>query len=114
MNDNFKAFTQATGITVAFTGSKGFEADITAQIAAGSAPDIIDFPQPGLLAGFVKQGKIVDSAKLVPIDFLKKNYLQSWLDMSTIAGSKRTTRQGGGLNRLCGKLLVWYSKKQID
>ena len=52
-----------TGITIAYQGSKEFEASIKAAIDSGTAPDVIDFPQPGLIASFAKQGKIVDLSK---------------------------------------------------
>lgn len=108
-----KAFEDATGIDIQYEGSKEFEASISARIQAGDAPDIIDFPQPGLLAGFVKQGKIVDASTLVPMDWLKKNYIQSWLDMATMAGPNGNV-QGGVWHRYNGKSLVWYPKKAFD
>lgn len=113
-NDNFKAFEDATGIDVQYSGGKEFEANITAQIAAGNAPDLIDFPQPGFLAGFVKQGKITDAAKLVPMDWLKKNYSQDWLDMAAMTGADGNPQQGGIWHRDSTKSLVWYPKKAFD
>ena len=82
-----KAFEEATGITIQYQGTKEFEASIGTQMAAGTAPDIIDFPQPGLLGTFFKQGKVVPVTKLVPESWLKENYKQSWLDMATMPGA---------------------------
>lgn len=113
-NNTYVDFTKATGITVQFVGTKEFEANIGTRLAAGDAPDIIDFPQPGLLATFVKQGKILDAAKLVPMDWLKKNYLQSWLDMSTMVGPDGNPVQGGVWQSFSAKSLVWYPKKAFD
>lgn len=108
-----KAFEDATGIDIQYEGSKEFEASIAARIAAGDAPDIIDFPQPGLLATFAKQGKIVDASKLVPMEWLQKNYIGSWLDMANLAGQSGNI-QGGVWHRFNGKSLVWYPKKAFD
>ena len=54
------AFEEATGIDIQYEGSKEFEAAISIRIEAGDAPDIADFPQPGLLSTFVKQGYVID------------------------------------------------------
>lgn len=109
-----KAFEQATGITIEYVGSKEFEASIGTQMAAGTAPDVIDFPQPGLLAGFFKQGKVIPATKFVPESWLKENYKQSWLDMATMTDSSGNPAQSGVWWRFNGKSLVWYPKKAFD
>ena len=48
-DDSVKAFEEATGIDIQYEGSKEFEASITIRLDGGDAPDIVDFPQPGLL-----------------------------------------------------------------
>ncbi|MFN8454642.1 MAG: hypothetical protein U0401_08225 [Anaerolineae bacterium] len=39
-----------------------FEASISIQVDANDAPDVVDYPQPGLLYGanFAREGKVVD------------------------------------------------------
>ena len=59
-NNSVADFEEKTGIDIQYEGSKEFEASISIRVDAGDAPDIVDFPQPGLLANFVKQGKVVD------------------------------------------------------
>ena len=59
-DESVKAFEEATGIDIQYTGSKEFEASITIKVDGGSPPDIVDFPQPGLLANMVKKGQVVD------------------------------------------------------
>jgi hypothetical protein len=51
-----KEFEEKTGIDVQYEGSKEFETTISIRVDAGDAPDIADFPQPGLLANFVRGG----------------------------------------------------------
>ncbi|MBN1660652.1 MAG: carbohydrate ABC transporter substrate-binding protein, partial [Anaerolineae bacterium] len=50
-NESMKAFEEATGIDINYIGNKEFEGSISIRVDAGDAPDIADFPQPGLLAG---------------------------------------------------------------
>ncbi len=106
-------FEAKTGIDIQYQGSKEFEASIKAAMDAGNAPDIIDFPQPGLLAAFARQGKIIDVSKFLNLDALKANYNQSWLDMATMPG-KEGNIMAGVWERVNGKSLVWYPKKAWD
>jgi alpha-glucoside transport system substrate-binding protein len=92
-----------TGIDIQYTGSKEFEAAIRAVVEGGSPPDIADFPQPGLLKGFVDDGYVVDVSTFLNPEWLQQNYLQSWLDMSQMNGIT-----AGVWNRFNGKSLVWY------
>ncbi|GAB6988580.1 ABC transporter substrate-binding protein [Paenibacillus pini] len=110
---SIKDFEEKTGIDIQYEGSKEFEATINIRVDGGSAPDIADFPQPGLLASIAKTGKVVDLTKVLDQDKLKKNYNQSWLDMSTMDG-KDGKIMAGIWNRSNVKSLVWYPKKQFE
>ncbi len=112
-NAAIKEFEDATGIDIQYEGSKEFEASIKIRVDGGNPPDLVDFPQPGLLANFVAQDKVVDVSKIVNADWLKENYKQSWSDMATMAGSKGPIT-AGIWNRVNGKSLVWYPKKAFD
>jgi alpha-glucoside transport system substrate-binding protein len=108
-----KDFEDKTGIDIQYEGTKEFEATISARVDAGDAPDIVDFPQPGLLANFVKGGKVVDISKYLDVEALKTNYNQSWLDMATMQGPNGPI-MAGVWERVNGKSLVWYPKAQFD
>lgn len=112
-NDSVKDFSTKTGITITYTGSKEFEASIRIAVEGGSAPDIVDFPQPGLLASFVASGKVIDLTPVIKADWLKTNYKQSWLDMATMPGPKGPITAGIWA-RANGKDLVWYPKAAFD
>ena len=103
------AFEEATGIDVQYIGGKEFEASISVRVDAGNAPDIADFPQPGLLSSFVAQGKVVDPTSYIPMNWLQQQYNQSWLDMGTMEG-----QVAGVWHRFNGKSLVWYPKAQFE
>lgn len=106
-------FEEATGIDIQYEGSKEFEASITVRVQAGDAPDIVDFPQPGLLGTFAQQGKVVPATVMVPEAWLAENYLQSWLDMATMEGPDGPD-QYGVWQRFNAKSLVWYPKAAFD
>ncbi|MEJ5201358.1 MAG: ABC transporter substrate-binding protein [Anaerolineales bacterium] len=112
-DNSIKRFEDATGIDIQYEGSKEFEASITIRVEGGSAPDIVDFPQPGLLNTMVKKGKVVDLTNVVSQDWLKKNYNQSWLDMATMEGPNGKV-MAGVWGRVNGKSLVWYPKAEFD
>ena len=111
-NESVKDFSAKTGIAIQYEGSKEFEASITVRVEGGNAPDIVDFPQPGLLAGFAKKGKVVDLNKALDPKF-KNNYIQSWLDMATMAGPNGKI-MAGLWARANTKGTIWYNKKAFD
>ncbi|HRV95121.1 MAG TPA: ABC transporter substrate-binding protein [Anaerolineae bacterium] len=106
-------FEEATGIDVKYEGSKEFEANISVRVDANDAPDVVDYPQPGLLGNFASEGKIVDVSTFMDMDALKDNYNQSWLDMATMDGPDGPI-MAGVWHRVAGKSIIWYPKKQFD
>ncbi|MCX7023084.1 MAG: ABC transporter substrate-binding protein [Spirochaetes bacterium] len=112
-NASMQAFMNRTGIKVEYEGSKEFEASIAIRIDGGNPPDIVDFPQPGLLENFVKKGKVIDLNKVLDMKKVKANYIQSWLDMATMTGPKGKI-MAGVWGRVNAKSLVWYPKKEFD
>lgn len=113
-NAAVKEFEDWTGIDIKYTGSKEFEAAIRASVDAKAAPDVVDFPQPGLLKDIVGKGAVVDVSTYLNADWLKQNYKQSWLDMAQIAGPDGKKITAGVWNRNNGKSLVWYPKTAWD
>lgn len=108
-----KKFEDATGIDVQYEGTKEFESIISTRVDGGDAPDIAGFPQPGLLRNFVADGKIVDVSEFLPAEYLQEQYLESWIDMSTMEGPDGPIT-AGVWNRFNGKSLVWYNKVAFD
>lgn len=111
--ESVKAFEMETGIDIQYEGSKEFEASIGIAIEGGNPPDIVDFPQPGLLSNFVRKGYVVDLNKVLDMGKVKSNYIQSWLDMATME-SPQGPIMAGIWGRVNGKSLVWYNKKEFD
>jgi alpha-glucoside transport system substrate-binding protein len=112
-DESIVAFEDATGIDIQYEGSKEFEASITIRVDGGDAPDIVDFPQPGLLSTMVAKGQVVDLNGVIDTDWLAKNYIQSWLDMGTMEGPDGPI-MAGVWGRANGKSLVFYPKAEFD
>jgi alpha-glucoside transport system substrate-binding protein len=112
--DTLKDFSDKSGITIEYVGGKEFEKGISVKVDGGNPPDIADFPQPGLAARFAAQGKVVDLNKVLNMDFVKKNYNKSWLDMATMKGKDGQPMMAGVWERVNGKSLVWYPKASFD
>ena len=111
--DTIKGFEEATGIDIQYEGSKEFEASISVKVDGNNAPDIADFPQPGLLAGFVKDGKVVDVSTFLDDEYMQGQYLQSWLDMAMMEAPDGPI-MAGVWQRFNGKSQVWYPKAAFD
>ena len=108
-NESMKAFQDATGITVNYVGSKEFEGSIAVRVDAGDAPDIVDFPQPGLFGDFVRSGDIVPVTDFISEDWLSRQYNPGWREFNTVDGV-----EAGVMHRYSGKSLVWYPKASWD
>jgi alpha-glucoside transport system substrate-binding protein len=112
-NTSVQCFQEQTGITVQYVGGKEFESHIRVSVEGGSPPDIADFPQPGLLASFVKEGKVIDPSTFLPADYLSQQYTQGWLDVTKMQGSSGPML-AGVMARYNAKSQVWYPKKAFD
>jgi alpha-glucoside transport system substrate-binding protein len=112
-NSSMKAFEDATGIDIQYTGSKEFEATINTRVEGGNPPDIADMPQPGLLASIAKGGKVIDANKMVNPAWLKENYNQGYLDTATV-DTPSGKILGGVFQRVNAKSLVWYPKAAFE
>jgi alpha-glucoside transport system substrate-binding protein len=113
-NENVKAFEEATGIDIQYESSKQFEATISTRADAGNVPDIADFPQPGLMGNLARAGKLIDVLTYMDEDYLKGQYIDSWLDMATQPGPDGKPIMVGVWERVNVKSLVWYPKKAFE
>jgi alpha-glucoside transport system substrate-binding protein len=113
-NQSIADFQAKTGISIVYAGTKEFEASIRIQIDGNDAPDIADFPQPGLLASFAAQGKVIDASTVVNPAWLKQNYSQAWLTLAQMKNKDGSTFMGGIWARASGKDIIYYPKKAFD
>lgn len=103
-------FIDATGIVVQNGSSKNYEEQARIDIAAGSPANITILPQPGLLADFAKQGKLVDLGEETT-KWLTDNYSagSSWAALGQYEGKDGAVRQYAFPYKQEVKSLVWYS-----
>jgi alpha-glucoside transport system substrate-binding protein len=111
--DTLKPFEEATGITIEYIGNDQFENSITRRVEDGYAPDLADFPQPGLLASLAKTGKVIDLTTVISQTWLKQNYHPTWLQISQMPGPSSSI-QAGVWWRANYKSLVWYPKPAFE
>jgi alpha-glucoside transport system substrate-binding protein len=102
-------FEETTGITVNYEGSSEFETLITIRVEGGDAPDIAGFPQPGLMAQFVRQGAIPDHAQFLDVAQLRENYSDAWINLATANG-----QLSGVFYRASTKSIVWYPVEPFE
>ena len=115
--NKFKAqwtdFQAKTGITVKLVPGSTTES-IAVKAQSGTIEDIVNFPQPGTMGSYAKQGKIIDLNKVIKPDWLKKNYNQGFIDTNTVADASGGKMLGGIFNRINLKSIVFYPKKAFD
>ena len=103
------AFEEATGIDVNYIGNKEFEATIGVRVDAGDKPDVVDFPQPGLFADYVRSGDIIPVSEFLSDEWLSQQYTAGWREFLTVDGV-----ESGVMHRFSGKSLVWYPKDDFE
>ncbi len=104
--NTFKTFTECTGATVNYEGSKEFEAQIGVRVSSGNPPDVAVFPQPGLLQQVQESSGAVKPLPDAVAENAKKYFPEDWTNYGTINGQFL-----GVPNNADFKSLVWYSPK---
>jgi alpha-glucoside transport system substrate-binding protein len=100
--DALSEFGQANGIDIKYVGRRDFEQQINAQVLGGNPPDIANFPQPGKLVQFAKDGDVLALPDDVKAS-VAKNWDQSYLDFYNVDGTQYGVPFKSDL-----KSLVWY------
>lgn len=115
--NKFKAqwtdFQEKTGITVKLIPGSTTES-IAVKAQSGTIEDIVNFPQPGVMGSYAKQGKLIDLNSFIKADWLKKNYNQGFIDTNTAPDASGKMILGGIFNRINVKSIVFYPKKAFD
>ena len=109
----FAEFEKQTGITMNLVPGSTVEG-WAVKVTAGTIEDIVNFPQPGTMASYAKQGKIVDLNTVINPEWLKANYNQGFLDTNTVPDNNGKQILGGVFERINFKSAVWYPKKAFD
>ncbi len=102
-------FEERTGIDVVVEGSGDFETLALVRAEAGDPPDVYNFPQPGLMADFARNGFLIDLGEFLSDDYIQQQYNQSWIDLGTVDGTLVGVWHNADV-----KSLVWYAKPAFD
>ncbi|HEX2783511.1 MAG TPA: hypothetical protein VHN36_07995, partial [Ilumatobacteraceae bacterium] len=81
----YKPLADCTGVKIVWEGTKDFETESNVRLEGGNAPDVIDYPQPGLLASSVAKGYLFP----LPDDVAahtKNDFISGWDVYSTVDG----------------------------
>ena len=102
LKTSWAQFQKCTGITIHYTGSNSFEADLPVKVNGGNAPDLAIIPQPGLLTQMVLTGKV----KKPPAGTVanEKNWNAAWKSYGSVGGVFYAAPMSANM-----KSLVWYS-----
>lgn len=96
----FKPFEDATGVKVKYTSTQDASV-ILARVRAGNPPDVAVIQQ-GVMANFVKQGKLVSLSGFMG-DELKANFTPAVLDTASVDGQVYGVYQG------FNPFMYWYN-----
>ncbi|MET7397543.1 ABC transporter substrate-binding protein [Dactylosporangium sp. NPDC005572] len=103
LTQSWKQFEDCTNIKINYEGSGEFETQVKVRADGGQPPDIAVFPQPGLLASFVKSKQLKELPAPVKAN-LDKNWSKDWAKYATVDGKVYGVPMGANV-----KSLVWYS-----
>ncbi|MFQ3583839.1 MAG: ABC transporter substrate-binding protein, partial [Cyanobacteriota bacterium] len=106
---SMRPFEERTGIQVDYEGSGDFETLITVRMEGGDPPDIIAFPQPGLMMEYAREGRLVDLSEVIDSQQLSQGYRSFWLELGTVDDTLV-----GVWYRASVKSLVWYPVPQFE
>jgi alpha-glucoside transport system substrate-binding protein len=99
---SYKPFTDCTGVTIKYEGSREMEAQLPVRVKGGNAPDIAYLPQPGLLKTMVATGAVKAAPPEVEAN-VDKN-MPDWKTYGTVDGKFYAAPLGANV-----KSYVWYS-----
>ncbi len=105
----FEGFIAETGIDVVVEGSPDFETVATVRSEAGDPYDILNFPQPGLMADFTRDGFLVDLNSFLSDDEVSAAFPDAYVDSGKVDGTLVGLWNGADV-----KSLVWYPKAEFE
>ena len=101
----YQPLVDCTGVEIAWEGTDQFETEINVRLEGGNAPDVIDFPQPGLMASLARKGSLKALPDAVAAH-VKSDFISGWDTYGTVDGTVYGMPARSNI-----KSLVWYSPK---
>lgn len=108
-------FGEATGANWSYVGSDSLEQQIVIDAEAGSPPNLVAFPQPGLAANMASRGFLHSLGDDVA-DWVNDNYAagSSWVDLGSYPDASGNTDFFGFFFNVNVKSLVWYVPENFE
>ena len=101
----YKAFTEATGTAVDYTGTTDLYSIVQSRVQAGNPPDVVDQPL-GVALDYAEQGKLLDLSEVVGDDVLQASYSADLLETASYDGKVFGLYQG------FNNFMLWYNPEQ--
>lgn len=103
----YKAFTEATGTKVNYTGTQDLNSIVQSRVQAGNPPAVADL-SIGVAKGYAEQGLLMDLSSVIGQDELSANYSQGLLDGASDGGKVFGVYQG------FSNFMLWYDPTQYS
>jgi alpha-glucoside transport system substrate-binding protein len=94
---------ECTGVEIVWEGTDQFETEVNVRLEGGNPPDVIDYPQPGLMAGHVENDYLQELPEVVATS-TQNDFISGWDSYATFDGTIY-----GIPGRSSVKSIVWYS-----
>ena len=104
--DFWAPLAECTGVTIDFQGTDQFEVQAPVLLQGGSPPDVIDFPQPGLLRTLAPN--LITFPENVAAH-AANDFIPGWEDLYTIDGEVKAIPWRANV-----KSMVWYSPAAFE
>ena len=95
-------FEQETGVDISIETSQDM-GSLTIRAEGNNLPDVILFPQPGLMADFARDGYLIPLDTFLDMDQYSQNFSETWVGLGSVDGELY-----GVPYRVSIKSLVWY------
>lgn len=105
-DDSLKAFRDATGINVVYSGITNYETVLNVRVSGDLAPDVAQIAQPGTMRTYQKDGKLVALDDILDVETVKAQFNPSFVDLGTVDGQMYGLYYKQDL-----KSIVWYPVK---
>lgn len=99
----YQPLADCTGVEIVWEGTDQFETEINVRMEGGDPPDVVNYPQPGLMAQHARQGHLAPLPDDVAAQ-LETDYIAGWDTYSTVDGVVYALPARSNI-----KSLVWYS-----
>lgn len=103
----FAPFTEATGVTIKFTGTTDYNSVISSRLKAGNPPDI-GTQNLGAIEQYLRSTKLLNLSDAIGDGELQKNFSAATLDSLSVGGKVYAMYQG------FNNYMLWYNPQNYD